>query len=272
MNNVVYADFSCTVNTSPVCEWSWVTGLVEGGEVLGVGVGEGVEVLLGGGDLGMAHPVHHGFEVGSAGEQPGRMGMAEVVNTDLEVHARGGHGGAPDPGAEGVARDRCALTGGEQQVTRTEPTVSDVRGELGEEVVGEGHGAGFVVFGVGLGEHPVAGGGVLDRDLDNRLLHRQASGPEIEVAGGLSAMSSPQRTPVLMAASIISRCCSGRAAASQSPIIPAARQRSAISPSRQRWTLRARRAVGKPVSGRPVSGAEHPQRYDVDAVVARVGQ
>jgi len=24
MNNVVYADFSCTVNTSPVCEWSWV--------------------------------------------------------------------------------------------------------------------------------------------------------------------------------------------------------------------------------------------------------
>jgi hypothetical protein len=31
---------------------------VEGVEVLGVGVGEGVEVFLGGGDLGVAHPVH----------------------------------------------------------------------------------------------------------------------------------------------------------------------------------------------------------------------
>ena len=39
---------------------------VEGVEVLGVGVGEGMEVLLGGGDLGVAHPVHHGLEVGAS--------------------------------------------------------------------------------------------------------------------------------------------------------------------------------------------------------------
>ena len=61
---------------------------VEGGEVLGVGVGEGVEVFLGGGDLGVAHPVHDGFEVGAAGEQPGGVGVAQVVDADVEVDAR----------------------------------------------------------------------------------------------------------------------------------------------------------------------------------------
>lgn len=65
-------------------------GSVEGVEVLGVGVGEGVEVLLGGGDLGVAHPVHHGLEVGSAGEQSGGVGVTQVVDADLEVHSRGG--------------------------------------------------------------------------------------------------------------------------------------------------------------------------------------
>jgi hypothetical protein len=44
---------------------------VQGVEVLGVGVGEGVEVLLGGGDLGVAHAVHHGLEVGAASQEPG---------------------------------------------------------------------------------------------------------------------------------------------------------------------------------------------------------
>src|SRR5680860_334714 len=39
----------------------------KGVEVLGVGVGEGVEVFLGGGDLGVSHAVHHGFEVGTTG-------------------------------------------------------------------------------------------------------------------------------------------------------------------------------------------------------------
>jgi hypothetical protein len=33
-----------------------------------VGVGQGVEVLLGGGELGVAEAVHDGFVVGAAGE------------------------------------------------------------------------------------------------------------------------------------------------------------------------------------------------------------
>jgi len=48
---------------------------VEGGEVLLVGVGKGVEVLLGRGDLG-THAVHDGLEVGASGEQPGGVGVA----------------------------------------------------------------------------------------------------------------------------------------------------------------------------------------------------
>ena len=40
----------------------------EGVEVALVGVGEGGEVLLGGLDLGVAHAVHHGHQVGAAGE------------------------------------------------------------------------------------------------------------------------------------------------------------------------------------------------------------
>ena len=86
--------------TSRRCERAWVgrcrsahrcrrpvlaAGPVQGVEVLGVGVGEGVEVLLGGGDLGVAHPVHDGLEVGAAGEEPGGVGVAEVVDADVEV-------------------------------------------------------------------------------------------------------------------------------------------------------------------------------------------
>ena len=73
-------------------------GPVQGVEVLGVGVGEGVEVFLGGGDLGVAHPVHHGSEVGAAGEEPGGVGVAEVVDADVEVDAGGFDGGSPDRG------------------------------------------------------------------------------------------------------------------------------------------------------------------------------
>ena len=53
---------------------------VQGVEVLGVGVGEGVEVLLGGGDLGVAHAVHDGFEVAASCEEPGGVGVAEVAD------------------------------------------------------------------------------------------------------------------------------------------------------------------------------------------------
>ena len=118
-----------------------------------VGVGEGVEVFLGGGDSGVAHAVHDGFDVGAAGEEPGGVGVAEVVDADLEVDPRSGDGGSPHPSAERVPGDGGAVAGGEQQVTRPEPTLVDPVGELGDELVGQGHGAGFVVFGVGLGEN-----------------------------------------------------------------------------------------------------------------------
>jgi len=47
--------------------------------------GRWVEVLLGGGDLSVTHPVHDGFEVGAAGEQPGGVGVAQVVDAYVEV-------------------------------------------------------------------------------------------------------------------------------------------------------------------------------------------
>jgi hypothetical protein len=43
----------------------------EGVEVLLVGFWERVEVLLGGLDLGVAHPLLHGSEVGAFGQEPG---------------------------------------------------------------------------------------------------------------------------------------------------------------------------------------------------------
>jgi hypothetical protein len=55
----------------------------EGVEVALVGVWECVEVFLGGLDLGVAHAFHDGFEVGAAGEEPGGVSAAEVVDPDV---------------------------------------------------------------------------------------------------------------------------------------------------------------------------------------------
>jgi hypothetical protein len=63
-----------------------------------VGVGEGVQVLLSGLDLGVAHPFHHGYEVGAAGEQPGGVGVAQVVDADGEVDPAGLDRGKPSRG------------------------------------------------------------------------------------------------------------------------------------------------------------------------------
>ena len=81
---------------------------VECTEVSLVGVGEGVEVFLGGLDLGVAESVHHALEVGAAGQEPGGVGVAEVVDADVEVDAAGFDGREPDVGAEAVAGDRRA--------------------------------------------------------------------------------------------------------------------------------------------------------------------
>jgi hypothetical protein len=110
-----------------------------------VGVGEGVEVFLGGGDLSMTHAVHHGSEVGAAGQQPGGVGVTQVVDADGEVQPGGGDGGSPDAGAEGAAGEGGAVAGGEQQVVWLELPFGDVVGELFDEVGWEAEGAGFVV-------------------------------------------------------------------------------------------------------------------------------
>ena len=62
--------------------------------------------------------------------------MAEVVDADVEVDAGGFDGGQPDAGAEGVAGDRGAVAGREQQVTGLETSLRDVFAELVNEVGG----------------------------------------------------------------------------------------------------------------------------------------
>ncbi len=45
-----------------------------------VDVREGVQVFLGGLDQGVAHAVHHGAEVGAAGQQPACVRVTQVVS------------------------------------------------------------------------------------------------------------------------------------------------------------------------------------------------
>ena len=90
---------------------------VEFVEVPLLGVGQSMKVLLGGGDLGMTHTVHHRLGVGPSGDQPGGVSVAQVVDPYVEVHPRRGDGASPNAGAEGVPREGGALSGGEQQVT-----------------------------------------------------------------------------------------------------------------------------------------------------------
>jgi hypothetical protein len=65
-----------------------------------VGFGEGVEVLLGGDDAAVPEALLHRLEVGTAGEQPGGVGVAEVVGTDADAEAVGVEGRLPDLDAE----------------------------------------------------------------------------------------------------------------------------------------------------------------------------
>ena len=72
---------------------SSAAGAGEGVEVFLVGFGECVQVFLGGLDLCVAHAFHDGLEVGAAGEEPGGVGVAEVVDADVEVDAGSSCGG-----------------------------------------------------------------------------------------------------------------------------------------------------------------------------------
>jgi hypothetical protein len=53
-----------------------------------VGVGRGVEVFLGGLDVGVPEAVHDRGEVGAAGQQPGGVGVAQVVVVPTSAQAR----------------------------------------------------------------------------------------------------------------------------------------------------------------------------------------
>jgi hypothetical protein len=108
-------------------------GASEGVEVLLVGFGERVQELLGCLDLRVPHPFHDALEVGSFGQQPaassqqpGGVGVAQVVHPDREVDAGGGDGGLPNPGAEGVAGERAAGGGGEEQLVAADAVGFDV--------------------------------------------------------------------------------------------------------------------------------------------------
>jgi hypothetical protein len=48
---------------------------------------------MGGLELGVAHLVHDGAEVGAAGQQPGCVSPVEVVEPGLPADAEGSYGG-----------------------------------------------------------------------------------------------------------------------------------------------------------------------------------
>jgi hypothetical protein len=93
---------------------------IEAVEVALVGLGRGVQVLLGGLDVGVPESVHDRGEVGPAGQQPGGVGVAQVLHSHVEADAGGLDHGQPDPDPEGVARDRGARGCGEEQVVTAE--------------------------------------------------------------------------------------------------------------------------------------------------------
>ena len=83
--------------------------------------------------------------------------MAQVVYADVEVDPGRSYGWQPGPDVEGVPRDGGSLAGAERQIRWAELPACDPVGELIDLVGGECHGAGLVVLGVGLGEHPLTG-------------------------------------------------------------------------------------------------------------------
>ena len=108
------------------------------------------------------------------------MGVAQVA--DADVDAGGLDGGQSDAGAEGVAGDRGADLGGEQEVVVPDAVGGDVFGDGVEPGLAEAEGAGLVVFRVGLDDVALAGGGVLLGDLDDRLLDGDRSAQEVDVS------------------------------------------------------------------------------------------
>jgi hypothetical protein len=80
-----------------------VSGALECFECGVVGVGEGVEVFLGGAEAAVAEAFFDGLDVGAAGEEPGGVGVAEVVEPDRVSELGGRRRGGPDVVAEPAA-------------------------------------------------------------------------------------------------------------------------------------------------------------------------
>jgi len=120
--------------------------------------------------------------------------VSQVVHTQREVDAGFSDGGSPETRVERAARERVPvgdLSGGEEQVVAAEPEVGDPGGESVEQVLGDVQSARFVVFGVGLDDHALAGGGVLLGDLDDRLGDRDGAAQGIDVPGAQRYQFAP---------------------------------------------------------------------------------
>jgi excisionase family DNA binding protein len=108
----------------------WTCDPRQGVEVLLIGVGQRVQILLSGLDLCVSHPVHHTLEVSAAREKPRSMSMAKIVHPDAEVDARCFDSRQPDSSAERVPRDRSADLSAEQEFVATNPMDPDVLRDL----------------------------------------------------------------------------------------------------------------------------------------------
>ena len=174
-----------------------------------IGLGQRMEILLSRLDLRVSHPFHNALQVGTTCKKPGGVCVAQVVHTDIEIETRGLDCRKPDASSKSVARDRRPGFGPEQELVSAEtphsrcarqwrpataPRTPNVRASLS-------FGYGLTIMRALVGECPL---GNLDDRFLNRKLRRRKS-----MWRGLRAISSPQRMPVSIAVSTMSRCCSG---------------------------------------------------------------
>jgi hypothetical protein len=192
-----------------------VADVAECGECGVVSAGEGVEVLLGGGDAAVAEAFFDGFAGGAASEHPGGVGVAEVVGADGGVECGGGDGWLPDVAAEPVARQVASGVGGVPRGTRGVFAGGAARGAVdGVGVAAAGAAAGGHVVG-GDGAVPIAASGAV------RLRHTEVDRTAVVDRAGLlvriSAYAVLKCKPPISGASagtrLRNRCSHARAAA-----------------------------------------------------------
>ena len=82
-----------------------VSHLGEGVEGGFVGIGEGVEVLLGGAEAAVAEALLDDLEVGTAGEEPGGVRVTQVMDPTRVIRPADFTGRVPDGVSEPVRRD-----------------------------------------------------------------------------------------------------------------------------------------------------------------------